>query len=232
MKPFLTTLLAFLLAHVATAQLELNVGLNGTFTSFRGPGAAPYTSVYSWSGSGTIESTSGGFYGTKTGIGWGFDFSAQRVMKKSGIVVGVSLGYERLNSRISIVEQTQSTPANQGNGSMVHSVFGFVNFFPYIGKRFFTAKGMLDASLGIETALPLSAAVRASGKTAFQIRKPDMDFRPRLQVKWQYKRYGALLAYSIGLYNYYGFLNGGKYQAYANVGRIGVLYSLLPKKSH
>ena len=86
----------------------------------------------------------------------------------------------------------------------------FITLNPYIGHRFSFPKSSLDVLAGIDLGYCLKSSeliwspsgTKANPDGQNDLTKPTIDFRPRIQIKTQIKKFGFLAGYSLGVTNY------------------------------
>jgi hypothetical protein len=205
-----------------------------------------YTAMFSFRGNGSTTSSSIGFnpyvspdkytlnpYGKKGSFSYSFELQAQRLTKKKNIY-GLGISFETLTSRVNIDLIAQNGfvfdwyPA-YGKTTLKNS---FITLNPFAGHRYTAGKLSFDLSAGFDLAFCLRSheigkGTADDGKYSLSVdshkRKPVVDFRPRVQVKAQYQKFGLLLGYSFGMTNYQ---IPGNPDLFTNVGRIGVSYAI------
>jgi hypothetical protein len=237
MKIIYIVLLLCLCGQAATGQklaflkkMEYTVGVTGGTSYFRGANAVATTTIIQSDAPGAIPNYANDSYGNKPGLALGGEVAAQYLIHRH-FIVGVGAGYDWLTTRTS-VNRVASRTSVAANGSMKQR-YGFVTFFPYIGQRIGNKLCAFDINLGLDVALPVSA--QEEGEASINnidgpitvdrsLPKPNVDLRPRLQVKWQESHFGISLSYSLGLTNYYDRWLGSELEAYSNVAKAGVFY--------
>ena len=219
-KTLLTTLsLLFILTSFGQKN-EYRVSLNSGLFSFGGNYAVSSTfinlaaSVYS---SGYTNNP----YGTGSGLGIGLSGNFKHLTKKN-CILGVDLGFENMRSKVTIDQVYDSwNSLNYENAAgKTFLNYHFLNLFPFVGHRFNLNEITADVIGGIDLGYVLSAdekgdAVSESGNhytTAVERKTQSFDFRPRVQVSFDYSNFGVYIGYSYGLVNYIkGYYVAGNY---------------------
>ena len=218
---------------------EISVGVNSGLFSFRGISAVDHSNI-------NASDFSNGYtnnpYGTKSGLAFGISWDYKYVFKNN-LLLGANLGYENLRSKVNInqvILNTLSFP-----GSVVISkaatgksnlIYNNINFFPYLGYRVSANQIHFDVSAGADVAFILSAKEKGSAtiitdntnyETSVDRKTISTDFRPRIQLNAQYKKYGLYIGYSFGTINYMkDYVGLGDYEAKSRMLRFGLTYQL------
>lgn len=231
--------------HSFSQKTEINLNAYSGLFSFRGDGAAKNTEIISLPYTSPQFSTINA-YGKNLRLSCSFEIQAQRITK-SNFIFGLGICYELLTSKINIdtiiivpggivYYPTDSYPAT-GATKLKNSYF---NLNPFVGKRFTKNKLSIDVLVGVDMAFCLRSHESSNASfvtnlantitidiqkltTDVEKPKPTLDFRPRLQFKFAYKKVGILLGYSLGLTNYQ---NAGNGKAFSNFIRMGVSFRL------
>lgn len=215
---------------------EFIISLNSGLFSFSGSAAKSVSAINYDDKNNTGYTNSP--WGSQNGLCYGVSINTKRVTKKN-MLLGVDLGFENLQSKISI---DRINVSNNTGGSQLSATgktylnSNFINLFPYLGYRFFIKKISFDLTGGVEEAMRLSAydqgsAVAENGKT-YSIKRDkfyeiDFDFRPRVQLSSNFNKFGVYVGYSKGLRNYLnGYDGSGFVEGYASLIRFGVTYQL------
>ncbi|SEP34603.1 hypothetical protein SAMN05444671_1052 [Flavobacterium sp. CF108] len=233
MKKVVLLAIAFVFFSNSYAQkTELRVSLDSGLSAFSGQSAesSSYMSFSSFTGSGYTNNP----YGSKNAFSYGVSVNLKRVTKVN-FIYGIGVGYEDLRSKTSL-----TTVFNDGSNPIPVSGETFmnvnsINVNPFTGYRFNADKFPIDLAAGFDVANILSTkekgdAADASGNkyTTSRDRKTiSTDFRPRIQISTDYKKFGVYLGYSFGLRNYLDGYVGGTNEAYSKIIRFGVTYQVL-----
>lgn len=235
MKIKLLPLLAFFaLSNIYGQKTELRVSLNSGLFSFAGQSAVENSQInlYDQSNSGYTNNP----YGSKNGFCYGVSLNLKRVTKNS-IIYGIDFGYETLRSKVSL----QKVAGINGTSTFVKNVSGqtflninSLNLNPSVGYRFNLNKFPLDLVGGFDIGYILNTkeignATDADGieySTSLDRKTIKYDFRPRIQISTDYKKFGLYLGYSVGLPNYLEDYIGGVNEAYSRIIRFGITYKL------
>ena len=159
----------------------------------------------------------------------------QRLTKKQNIY-GLGIGFESLTSKVRIDSAVQEWDIYLFFPFSAETQLKntFITLHPFVGHKItkgrlaFTITGGLDISFCLksqETGKNTSKLLVENDKA-----KPAIDFRPRLQLKTEYKRFGFLTGYSLGITNYspgetlYHYPNNLK--AFSNFLRLGLSYKI------
>lgn len=172
-------------------------------------------------------------YSSKPHIIYLLELQAQKV-RKNNLIYGLGLSYEMLISKVKIDTIVQSSYAYNvfsatGETRLRNS---YINLNPYIGRRFLMGQINLDITAGADMAFcikshdkGIAGTTNGNGvRTDYNIPKPTLDFRPRLQASLYYKRFGVLAGYSLGLTSYKSVESE---KAYTSIFRLGVSYKFL-----
>lgn len=232
MKRWIACIVVCLSLQRATAQkTEFSIGVAGTVSFFRGPGAASTSSILVSDVPPYIRDVTINPFGNHPGFSGCAEATVQQISKKN-FVAGLAIGYESLISRVKITALSTRlrTPAD-GTTELTNT---FINLFPFVGKRLSSNKTNIDLSLGMDIGIPLSKhengdALTNDGTivmTDFNYQKPSIDLRPRLQLKLSRNHVGIQGNFSLGLTNYYSSGFSSDYKAYSNVFRLGIFYIL------
>lgn len=234
MKKVVLLAIVFVFFSNSYAQkTELRVSLDSGLSAFGGQSAESSSFILAY---GTIgHGYTNNPYGSKNALSYGISLNLKRVTKVN-FIYGIGVGYEDLRSKTSITtifKDIASTvvPASGETFMNVNSI----NVNPFAGYRFNADKFPIDLAAGFDIANILSAkekgdATDASGNkyTTSRDRKTiSTDFRPRIQISTDYKKFGVYLGYSFGLKNYLDGYVGGTNEAYSKIFRFGVTYQVL-----
>lgn len=233
MKQFTLIISVLLLVSINCSygqKTEINFNAYSGLFTFRGNATATNSSVL-WSQFDPILRTMKP-YGNKSGFSYEFELQLQRISKKH-VIYGCGLGFETLVSKVHIDSSIFSafivdiSPAN--GTTLLKNTFITVN--PYIGHRFTFSKSSFDILAGIDMGYCLISSELIWNPTGNQanpnqqndLTKPNLDFRARLQIKSQIKKFGFLAGYSLGVTNYQSKNN---LKAYASFLRLGLSYQI------
>ncbi len=217
---------------------EISVGVNSGLFSFRGISAVDHSNI-------NASDFSNGYtnnpYGTKSGLAFGISWDYKYVFKNN-LLLGANLGYENLRSKVNINQVMVNTLSFPGSVVINESATGKtnlinnnINFFPYLGYRIPVKNLNLDISAGADVAFILSAKEKGSAtatdnityETSADRKTISTDFRPRIQLNAQYKKYGVYIGYSFGMVNYMkDYIGLGDYEAKSRMLRFGLTYQL------
>lgn len=157
-------------------------------------------------------------------------------------MVGVSLGYENLRSKVPIVAVEgvmYYTSFNVPATGWAYSANHFINGFPYLGYRFDLGPMALDLTGGVDVGYlyfgrALGHATTDEGKT-YRVQRRykinSFDARSRYQLTLTRKRFGVYVGYSNGFVNYtprswtYGW-KVERTRVKSNLIRFGILYKI------
>lgn len=215
-------------------KTELRVSLDSGLSSFSGESAESSSSINfnNNSGSGYTNNP----YGSKNVLSYGVSVNLKRVTK-ANFVYGIGLGYENIGSKTSINSISLYNEVNSYNvpasGKTIMSI-NTINANPFIGYRFNASKLPIDLVAGFDFASILNTkecgdATDEDGNnytTSIDRKTINTDFRPRIQVSTDYKKFGVYLGYSFGLVNYKDGYVGGTNDAYSKIFRFGITYQV------
>lgn len=191
-------------------KTEINFNVYSGLFAFRGDGAGLNSEINSTFYS-TPQKITANPYGKKTNFAYSFELQVLRILTTK-YIMGLGCSFESLTSKININRAT-----TDGILFSIYVVNGktivenkFINLSPFVGKRFFYYKVKFDITAGVDIAFCLQS--KETGKaitndnivftTNNNLPKPNIDFRPRLQLKTQYKKIGFNAGYSYGVTNY------------------------------
>lgn len=209
---------AALFSLISYAQhTEIRVFLDSGLFSYAGDGATDSSEME------VNTNTHEGFvdnpYGTRSGLSYGLSIDARYVTEKKSIF-GVSLGYQILRSTTDIevirgdFEVTIGGISGNVNRELAngktHLTNYTINLFPYYGHRFNTNARPVDVLLGVDVGYILGTTNKGSVDgisegtftTDENFFTESFDFRPRLQISTDYKKFGVYVGYSFGLVNF------------------------------
>lgn len=213
-------------------KIEVNFNAYSGLFSFYGNGATsnswlnmnPYRSPQKYTTN---------VYGKKSGFSYAFELQAQKIAKNKNIY-GLGISFETLTSKVNINTITEEGiiywqyPAN-GKTTLRNT---FITLNPFIGHRFLYHKLTFDLLSGIDLAFCLQSREQGSAtnntknynlQSDNKIENPLMDFRPRVQFKTQYDKFGFIAGYSFGLVN---FQTQNNTKAYTSFLKLGISYQL------
>jgi hypothetical protein len=213
---------------------ELGISLNSGLFSFTGRSAAG-TSFINSNGM-AFPSYTNNPYGSRVGWCDGLSMDLKRVTN-GRVLLGISLGYEELRSRVSLAsvavtnQALEYSVAAHGHTDLISR---FINLFPSIGYRLLQKKLTVDLTGGLDLGYCLSAeekgkAFASNGEiyaTSRDRKTISADIRPRLQLSTGLRRSTIYLGYSYGLINYVSDYVGGVNSAYSRFIRFGLQYRL------
>ncbi|QKJ61910.1 outer membrane beta-barrel protein [Flavobacterium sp. M31R6] len=223
------------MSNIYGQKTELRVSLNSGLFSFSGQSAAENSQINLYDQSSNTGYTNDP-YGSKNGFCYGVSLNLKRVTK-SNVIYGIDFGYETLRSKVSI----QSVNGFDGTSPFAKNASGqtflninSLNLNPSVGYRFNINKFPLDLVGGFDIGYILKAreignATDMDGieySTSLDRKTINYDFRPRVQISTDYKKFGLYLGYSIGLSNYLEGYIGGVNEAYSRMMRFGITYKL------
>jgi hypothetical protein len=232
MRKLLLPLPALLAISTAFGQnTEFGLSLNSGLFSFAGHSATGTSAINSTA---KLPNYTNDPYGSRPGWCDGLSAELRRVTRRR-LLVGVSLGYETLRSRLSL------TAVNVFNGVDAYSVAAhghtdltsrFINLFPSAGYRFTPGRLTVDLTGGLDLGYCLSAAENgkayagngATFSTSRDRKTISADVRPRLQLSVGFQKTAFYVGYSYGLANYMAGYIGGPDAAYSRLLRFGLQY--------
>ncbi len=210
-------------------KVELNVNALTNVFGFRGSGTTKksYVNGYHLKS----EATTNNVYGQTGDFSYSVEIQTQRITKNN-TVYGLGLGYEMNASKVktdSLIINDVNQPRYAASGKTVLRS-SFITFNPFVGQRLVTNKITFDLLVGLDLAVCTESkeqgALTLNGENlTFENtkNKPTVDYRPRVQVKAQFQKFGAIVGYSLGLTNYTPEQNTN---AYSKLLRLGISYQL------
>jgi hypothetical protein len=236
MKKLLLIAFSFLIYSNSYSQkTELRVSLDSGLSSFTGENAESFSfiNLYNQSASGYTNNP----YGSKNVVSYGVSVNLKRVTKVN-LIYGIGIGYENMGSKTSIGSVSVYDGENSFNvpasGKTIMSI-NTINANPFIGYRFNASRLPIDLVAGFDFANILNTkecgdATDANGNkytTSLDRKTISTDFRPRIQVSTDYKKFGVYLGYSFGLSNYMEGYIGGTNGVHSKIFRFGITYQVL-----
>lgn len=214
-------------------KTELRISLDSGLSSFGGKSAESSSFILS---SETIGyNYTNNPYGSKNALAYGVSLNLRRVTKVN-FIYGLGIGYENLRSKTSVTsvfkyEEEVAVPVS-GETFMDIST---INVNPFAGYRFNADKFPIDLVAGFDFANILSTKEKGDTAdtngnkytTSLDRKTNSIDFRPRIQVSADYKKFGVYLGYSFGLSNYKENFSGTNNTAYSKIFRFGITYQVL-----
>jgi hypothetical protein len=231
MKLIYLLLFSAFLQPAFAQKTTLSVYLNGGLASFRGKSTVETTSFGTGGPFCNCEGYQTNSFGSKNALSYGAGLVLQKQFK-SNLLLGLEAGYEMLRTKAIIDVFQQDDMIMQVEGKSV-SYNHFANIFPHIGYNFNVNEEVsIAVTGGADFGIGLDSYHKDSVRDYFKRYKvdtdiiPGFDFRPRLQVKVRYQKFGFTAGYSYGLKNWMGHYDGGNPEAYMNVIRLGMQYQL------
>ncbi len=227
----LTFVLIGIIAVSYGQSTEISIQAGSGLFSFGGESATK-TSFINVSDVASIPSYTNNPYGKYNGFSYGFGAQIQH-MTKSAFIFGLQICYESLSSKVKI----DGVSGPFGTWSVVEGktilTSNFININPFIGKRFELLGNInTDFKFGFDFAACLSSKEKfdialspGNNITGSMDRsKPNLDFRPRIEMVNYYKKVGLSIGYSYGLTNYTPEMDGANMENQARYFRLGLSY--------
>jgi hypothetical protein len=220
-----------LLINAAYAQKwETQVKLSSGLFHFVGTGV-DQTSFINQSDPPEYSSTNNP-YGSKNGLCLGLVINFQRLTSYY-FVYGLNVDWESLQSKAPL-EYIDNNQISWSGRTFLRR--NFCTFIPHLGFRVPVKTFVIEASTGLDFAIPLLKA-RESGKatsndgqtikTNLERPQPPIDFRSSFQIAGYADRYGLSIAYAIGKVNYLGeYVGAGDQEILSRYLKIGLQYRL------
>lgn len=212
------------------AQHELRIGLNSGFSAFSGNSAVSTTFI----NHSEVNTYANSPVGEKLTFSYGLSANYKLVNKR--FILGVDAGYENLKTKTEVTHYTDFAGMVLTNGKVVLSGH-FATFSPFLGYRIPLKDNSLDIQAGVDLQFLLKDGFDEKGKFKLlsgedikyenQRSFINKDFRPRLQINYNFSKYSVYAGYSLGIKNYYEDYVGGSLQAHMNTLRFGLQYRLL-----
>ena len=226
----LTNIIFFCFLGLSTyaQKTEINFNTYTTFFGFHGNGTT--TESYINSNQMTQVDSTFNVYGKDGSFSYAIELQSQRITKRK-MIYGIGIAFEKLNSKVNLDSVRQIVYGRQdvlsGKTFLRNS---YITLNPFLGRRFIYSKMTLDFLLGLDVAFCEKSEedVRAvfynnSHRVSNIKTRPDIDYRPRVQMEGRYKRFGVLVGYSLGLTNY---KQQSNMKAYSSLFRLGIGYVL------
>jgi hypothetical protein len=226
----ISTILAILTTETFAQKTEFSVQFNSGLFSFGGMNSTDNSFINIGDGISVLNSTINP-YGKQSGFSYGFGIQIQRV-NVNNLVFGLQTGYESLTSKVTIDFAATNPLKNFPAGSYTYLTNKFININPYMGKRYEILDGILtDIKLGLDFGVCLSIKEEFNLKSiqgdnvsgSLDIDKPQVDYRPRLEVVNYFRKIGLSIGYSYGLTNYKS-LYGSTMDVKSRYFRLGLSY--------
>ncbi len=238
MKNVLALFFLVLCVKISCAQkTEFNIGLSGNTYNFRRPNSTkPPTLFFSTSNLGTFSTFQFG-----SNLGFGISSSWKRI-SKNNLIFGFEAGLDILRNKVqqnprlfyTADELTKITLAP--NEFVFNLNSNFINFSPFVGKRFTEKPISADLIFGADIGYFINSSVgvfefpvnnlietSVSSKNYFT----RFDFRPRIKIDVNYKKYSLNVSFAQGISNYLINYPNATRQAYSRVLRFGLAYQIL-----
>lgn len=219
------------LLTVSAQSIEIRGQINSGFYAYRGASAKHTTNI-------NDAKYTNSPYGRKGAVSYGASFNIKRVTKNN-FILGGDLGYEMLRSKVSLDFQ-------DGLGGDIIWTFrgrtflnnGFINIFPFIGKRIRISSQPVDITIGSDIGFLTNSKEKGKATATQQEniviktsqnrdKHINTDVRPRIQVSTDFKKVGVYAGYSYGISNYYkDFIGGKNNEVYSRMLRLGISYRL------
>jgi len=215
-KVFQICTLACLISICGYSQkTEFSLNAYSGLFSFRGNGSVTTSRFTAYYYSPSVSYQTYNPHGKKSAFSYSIEGEISRNTKLN-LLYGIAVAYEVLSSGVNIDSAVYygDFAINQydaaGSCKLTNT---FLNINPFFGKRFTKNKFTFDLLAGLDLAFCLRS--RENGEattnppyneiinTNRDMAKPVVDFRPRLQFKAAYKKFGILLGYSHGITNYH-----------------------------
>ena len=229
-KTFLLILfLTFNSIYSFSQKTEFNINIYSGLFYYRGSGATSISQIENGFKYYTTD-----VYGKKSAFSVSYEGQVIKRTKKD-FLFGIGLSYDFLNSNVIINKVVY-------NGDYLNHIYDahgntklkntYINVNPFVGKRLIKNKITFDLLAGVDLGFCLTSNEKGSAITTIskieysadnKRDKPEIDFRPRVQIKAGYRRGGIILGYSLGLTNYQTLENT---KAYSNFFRAGISYKL------
>ncbi len=237
MKKLFLFLFSICLLKSAFAQkTEFRVALNSGLFSYRGASSEGEAEINDYFGQVSLYNP----YASKNGLSYGLSLNLERITKNN-FIYGIDAGYEVLRSKINIThifpycDPAACVPASYESKSNAFITLNFLNLNSFFGFRLNSKNISYDLTGGIDLALSLKSNAIGSGTATrirdnatynvngIEIKNISSDFRPRIQLAVNYKRYAVYVGYSYGLSNFLKNQNG---ESYSRLIRFGVSYKI------
>ena len=176
-------------------------------------------------------------FGSKNALCYGLSLNLKRVTTKQ-FIFGFDIGYETLRSKISIDEidgyNGISSYQYKATGQTYLNINN-INFYHFFGYRFWLKAISFDLINGFDIAYILNSTEIGNATTTDGISYStsvnrnliNFDFRPRIQLIFNYKKLGLYVGYSYGLINYMMQYKGDAInQVFSRLFRFGVTYQI------
>ena len=210
-------------------KTEINFNAYTAAFGFHGNGTTTTSYINSNEMSNPTDSTFN-IYGKKGSFSYSLELQAQRITRNK-LIYGLGIAFEQLTSKVNIDSVRKivfgQTYPTSGKSFLKNS---YLTLNPFLGHRTIINKITLDFLLGLDIAFCEKSeediqTVFANKSTRIKNTniKPGVDYRPRVQMKAEYKNIGLLLGYSLGLTDYKQQANS---EAYSSVLRLGISYRL------
>lgn len=226
-------LLCFFGLFTYAQKAEINFNAYTAFFGFHGNGTTTTSYINSNRMAKPGDSTFN-VYGKKGSFSYSLELQGQRITKHQ-LIYGLGIGFEQLNSKVNIdsvrLVSLGTQYALSGKTLLKNS---YLTLNPFLGRQYMINEITLDFLLGVDIAFCENS--EEDSKTIFVDNsmgdpakfkntktKPTADYRPRVQMKAQYKNVGILLGYSLGLTDY---KQQSATHAYSNLLRLGISYRL------
>ncbi len=229
MKKYILIIFLFL-PFLSFAQHELRLGVNSGLSSFNGNTASSTTFI----NHSEVNTYANSPVGEKLTLSYGLSVNYKLANKR--FILGVDAGYENLKTKTEVTHYTDFAGMAITTGKVVLSGH-FATVSPFLGYRIPLKDNSLDIQAGVDLQFLLKDGFDEKGKFKLLSGKDikyenqrsfiNKDFRPRLQINYNFSKYSVYTGYSLGVKNYYEDYVGGSSQAQMNTLRFGLQYRLL-----
>ena len=239
MKKISIVLIILVFSTCAFAQkTEFRLALNSGLFSFGGNSTVSESYIRNYPGY-DIPNYTNDVYSSKNGITYGLSFDIKRITKRN-FIFGLNTGIEVLKNKIDIngvyfygIVGPSPATIQKGSGSTV-TTYNFINTNPFVGYRFNLNKISLDLTGGFDVSYCLRAHENGfvdvfndiRPTTSVNIKNINFDFRPRIQLEFNFKKVGVYVGYSYGIVNYYPQNQVANPEAYSRLIRFGLSFKI------
>lgn len=220
------------LPFIGFGQHELRANFDGGASWFSGSGASKTSFLISAFEDSYTNSPLGSLPGPSYGAAVNYKYAG------SFLFFGMTVGYDYLQTKTGLTfisEYGVSTPID---GRTILSG-SFVRFTPSLGLRIPFKNRSLDLGVGLDFQPLISSGmeehitytVEGTGEHFEDNRNRDnyiqLDLRPRIQADLNLGSLGFYTAYSLGVLNYYGQMEGSNAVAAMQTLKFGIAYKIL-----
>jgi hypothetical protein len=231
---FVITFFLFICQFGFSQKNEFAIHVNTGLISFKGASVFPSSIIIIPDRSVTGNYVNDAF-SNKPDLGIGLNFSYHKIFKNK-IVAGAETGIEFLKHKMPITSAA-SISGNDPTKGTINYHSHFINANLKAGYQLTLRKKItidllaeINTAFGLGSLYEVGSVINQSNNEKIYVEndrnKLPIDIRPGIEMRLKKQKWGCIFSYCIGTTNYYKKYNGGNFEAYARVARIGISYLL------